>query len=172
MLTFFYIAILLVLIVITIQDFRFRAISWITIPLLFGFIVSRSLLIADSKNVLTSTFQNWAFLIFQMLFLIVYFSIRNKKFEPVIQSFIGWGDILFFIAIAPALCFGNFLLFIVLSILFILLFYVITQALRFKSNPQIPLAGIQSLFLILWLGIEWLVDPSISFTYLPAYFAN
>jgi hypothetical protein len=155
-----------------VQDFRFRAISWICIPLLFISVLAKALFVSDSLVVLDYIMQNILFIILQMGVLILYFSIRKKKFESVINSYIGWGDILFFVAIAPALCFGNFLLFIVFSILFILISYSILSIFKINTNKQIPLAGIQSVFLLFWFTGEWIFDPSLSYTYLPLYFVS
>jgi hypothetical protein len=172
MLNLTYITTFVLLLLITVQDFRFRAISWIWIPLLFISVLAKALFVSDSLVVLDSIMQNILFIVLQMGVLILYFSIRKKKFESVINSYIGWGDILFFVAIAPALCFGNFLLFIVFSILFILISYSILSIFKINTDKQIPLAGIQSVFLLFWFTGEWIFDPFLSYTYLPLYFVS
>lgn len=172
MLHFIYIITFILLLLIIVQDFQFRAISWIWIPLLFLSVLIKSFILSDQEMILDSILQNVLFIFLQITILIIYFSIKRKKFESVINSYIGWGDILFFLAIAPALCFGNFLLFIVFSILVILISYSALSLFKIKTDKQIPLAGLQSIFLLIWLGIEWVFDHSLSYTYLPLYFVD
>lgn len=166
-----YLLLLLVLSVVIFQDFRLRAIHWILIPSLLFLCIYKSRAIAGTEQMQSAFGQNSLFIIVQLVILIFYFSFRTKKIEPVINSYLGLGDVLFLIAIAPSFCFGNFLLFIVGGFTLILIAYGLFSILKIKTQRQIPLAGIQSVFLSFWLGCEWLFFPKLSFTYLPLYFA-
>lgn len=168
----FYIACFLILSVITLQDFKSRSISWVLIPLLFVSTFIKGMEVEESEIIQSAILSNSIFIIFQLAVLIIYFSIKTKRVNWVVDQYIGWGDILFLLAISPVFCFGNFILFTVVSLMGTLLFYFGLTLFKKNANPQIPLAGIQSMFLMGWFAFEISTHQLISHQYLLNYFVN
>lgn len=170
--TLLYILSFLWLIIITLQDFKYRAISWVLIPLLFFSTGIKAIYSLESETVQSAVISNSLFIIAQISILILYFSIKTGKLNFIIDKYIGTGDVLFFFAITPVFCLGNFILFIVVSLLLVILFYFVLSQVKKNFNPQIPLAGIQSIFLIGWFLFEIFIDPTLSHQYLLNYLVN
>lgn len=167
-----YILALAALAIIAVQDFKFRAIHWVTLPVLFCMLVLKTNFQIEKNIIIESTLLNFSFVFFQILILMIYFTVRKRHFEKVINTYLGLGDVLFLLAIAPALGFGNYLLFLVTSLLLTLLFFPLYTYFRKVKSPEIPLAGIQAILFSFWLITEWAFNLNISHTYLPVYFAN
>ena len=75
----------------------------------------------------------------------VYFSVKERTFVNIINTKIGIGDVLFFIACAFIFSLPNFILFFTFSLLASALIVALFQKSIGKQN--IPLAGIMSVFL-------------------------
>jgi hypothetical protein len=127
-------------------DFRYRALPvyMLVIALVFG------ILISVSKNGLSFTLYfsavNTILISLQLGLTTLYFSIKTGKFVNIFNSYLGIGDLIFFLVVI--LCFSpvNFILFIISSGLITLLFYVPS-----REKVLIPLAGSQSVILCLIL---------------------
>ncbi len=125
------------------QDFKDRAISWFLPFLLFGlgFCVK-----------FWQTDLNWremlallSFIILQLSILYIILAFRYKTLKIKLTSnFLGWGDILFFIAMIPFFGFEEYIILFVLGLGFSLIGHqLIVKKLNTKS---IPLAGWLSVF--------------------------
>jgi hypothetical protein len=90
---------------------------------------------------------NVVFILINVIGLSIYFSFKNKVLVNPIDTYIGLGDIIFFLALTPLLHFKPFILFFVIGLFFSLLIHFVF--LLFKPVQTIPLAGYLSLFLII-----------------------
>lgn len=100
-----------------------------------------------------NTFINLGAIISILLisYVIMAYVFKKKK----LQESMGWGDVLFLFGFAvsfPTLSFLNFFIF---SIFFTLAIHFL-QKKGNKKQPSIPLAGSQSIFLLLVYGANWL----------------
>jgi hypothetical protein len=131
-----------VLTMIAYYDFKYRALPvyLLVMAIVFGILVS------ISRNglsfVLFNTGVNALLISLQLSLTTLYFSVRNRKFINIFDSYLGIGDLIFFLVII--LCFSpvNFILFIIISGFFTILFYA-----GRKNGTLIPLAGNQAVML-------------------------
>ena len=112
---FFYILVLFLLSVIVYQDFRYRAISWVTLPLLFATFTANYILETDFNSFLQSFLFNIGFIVFQLIAVTVYFSLKNRAITNITSKYIGWGDILFFTVASAVFSPVNFIVFYLLG---------------------------------------------------------
>ena len=146
-----YIIVLFLLVAIIFQDFRFRAVSWIILPVLFLAIVAIRIHEDGINNALTNTAINFALVSLQLIFTLGYFVLIHKmKVSDFTRRFIGWGDILFFIAVTPAFTFPVYLAYMVTGLLLTLAVYSTGRSLRRQTSAplQIPLAGLFAFYTI------------------------
>lgn len=133
------------------QDFKSRAISWILIPFLFVLFGLKSLLQTGMNDTLQILVINLLFIGVQMFLLTLWMSIKNRRWISVFDSYLGWGDVLFFVAIALAFNPIEYVLFYVISIAITLTVSVFYLAYSKKVSKQIPLAGAMATVLIGWM---------------------
>jgi hypothetical protein len=149
--------------VIAFQDFRQRAVSWFLFPIfgLCGCFLSYFTLGSFSIVLGHITF-NSLFLILQYLLLKGFFILRHSS--HIINSKIGLGDILFLLSATCYFSFLNYVSFYIFSLLFSLIAYLLVCRIKSSANDQqhtIPLAGLQSVFIILYIGLSALLNNSI-----------
>nr|WP_294862127.1 prepilin peptidase [uncultured Fluviicola sp.] len=137
-------AVILILISILYQDFRYREIWWFTPPLLLigGLIYKWETL-------------NWQYFLFNFLFisvvisfLVVYVRIRFKS-NNLFKDYFGLGDVLVLLAITPIFGFPFFIYFFTCSTIISLIGYILFSL--FKAQKSIPYAGYISLCTIAFL---------------------
>lgn len=152
---FLKITILLTLLFIAWQDFKFRAVyAWLFAVLLALFATSKSLLI--SPMLMLSDFAfNLAFLGIQLLLLSLYFSFKAKKWTNIFKERFGLGDLFFLICIATYLSPFNYVAYYILSLLAVLIFSLCWNKFSKTKNVQIPLAGEQAIVMIVCLLISY-----------------
>src|SRR5690554_3663511 len=92
--------VLICLVFIGYQDLRYRAVYWLCFPLL----TILFLLIKSNKASMSASVYDalWGLLFFgvQLLVLWVYFSLKTKKMILLTNGYLGWGDILFLVALS------------------------------------------------------------------------
>jgi hypothetical protein len=150
------ILILVVLTLIFLQDLKSRAVYWFLFPIL-------SILLIALRFQHTFSWSDWrksvlinvGFITVQLIFLTLYFSLKNKKWVNITARLLGLGDILFLSSIAFYLSVLNFLFFYITSLIGVLILWLIWQGVSFKKNKHIPLAGFQSLIFMLFLACDW-----------------
>ncbi|PTX64081.1 type IV leader peptidase family protein [Kordia periserrulae] len=155
--TILIILLLLLFGIISIQDFKYRAIH---AYLLLGIaVVSVLINLLEPLLTLYEMLKSMAFLTCTSVGFMIYQTIKNKQLENPIDTSIGLGDILFFIAITPLFQIHNYIVFFISGLLISILLFVATKNLR--KQPTIPLAGYLSLFLIICFGLKLsnLVNP-------------
>ncbi|WP_196896059.1 hypothetical protein [Aureivirga marina] len=144
MILLIYLVIAIISAILIYQDLKFRAISAITIPILW--IVS----LLYRSQILGWFYIDliWSYCIFLVILLLLFFYVKWKKIESEsgVFSGLGYGDILYFIAIIPLFYSRTFLLFLVSGLLFSLLIHSFLK--RFQKNKSIPLAGYFSMYLL------------------------
>lgn len=138
------IAVIVILLSILYQDFRYREIWWFTPPLLLigGFIYNR-------ENLNWEHFGfNFLFISILISFLVVYVRIRFKS-TNLFRDYFGLGDVLVLLAITPLFGFPFFIYFFTASTIVSLLGYLLASL--FKTQKSIPYAGYISLCTLAFL---------------------
>lgn len=153
--TFNTICLLVFLVLIILQDFKHRAISWVLIPLT---------LIAHSLNAVEGVPQNVfyknciiniGFIALQLILLSMYLSIKNKRLVNIFDTYLGWGDVLFFVVLCVGFSPLNFIIFYISAMTLTLMASIIYNQILTKNKLQsIPLAGALSALLIVAIIIK------------------
>lgn len=137
------------------QDLKYRTVYWWAFPVLALLMFSLKCSFSGWQEALIHTGYGMLFLSLQLAVLWGYFSIKNKKLINLTNNYLGWGDVLFLVAISCYLSPGNYVVFYVVSLLVVLVYILLTELLSGKQrNPHIPLAGLQAAL----LGLLMLVD--------------
>lgn len=92
---------------------------------------------------------NAIFILINIIGLVIYFSVKNKKLINPINKSIGLGDLLFFFALTPLFNVKPFIVFFIFGLLFSLVTHLLISILKKDKNATIPLAGYLSAFLII-----------------------
>lgn len=135
---------ILVLLIIVYQDLKQRTIH-VALPVI-TFILALVINYFTFELSSTDALLNLAFIAFNIIVLIIYFSIKSKKIVNPIDTAIGLGDIVFFIAITPLFTLRPFVLFFIFGLVFSLLMHLIGNIVR--EIKTIPLAGYFAMFLV------------------------
>lgn len=113
-------------------------------------------------GILVQTVANLCFVLLILSVALLYFFIRYKSISTFITRQFGLGDALMLLAVCPLLPLPNFILFLCLSNILILLVELIKRLLRPGSDKTIPYAGYLSLFLTVWTLSTFFI-PNINF---------
>lgn len=151
-----------IFLMVSFQDFKYRAISWWLIPLLGAVIIINGLLIISINTLAIYFFINLGFIFFQFSILTIYFSIRNKKKVNILNTYIGLGDILFLIVLCAFFEPYQFIIFNVVGLFLVLIVYLLITLVNKKVSELIPLAGSLSLIMVVLIFIHALV-PNLNF---------
>jgi hypothetical protein len=150
------ILILVILTLIFLQDLKSRAVYWFLFPILsILLIVLRFHHPFSWSDWEKSTLINAGFITVQLVFLTLYFSLKNRKWVNITTGLLGLGDILFLLSIAFYLSVLNFLVFYIASLICVLVLWLTLQGVSVKKYKYIPLAGFQSLIFMLFLACDW-----------------
>lgn len=153
------IIILICLAFIFYQDMRYRAVYWICFPVLAVMLLALKYSLAGFSEGLTDAGYGLLFLLIQLFFLWIYFSLKKKKIVNIASDYLGWGDILFLIAITFYLSPGNYVLFYISSLILVLIYAICGGYLQEKEeNKHIPLAGLQAGLLGLLMVTDYLLQ--------------
>ncbi len=145
--------------VIFVQDTRSRSVHWLLFPALAVLFVAAGLLQHHSfLQLLQTALINILFLVVQFLLVSVYFFSKQKRWVNITAELIGWGDILLLLCVCFYLPVLNYLFFYIASLIMVLVVWIALQAVSRQRNEHIPLAGLQALFLLLFLIVNrfWL----------------
>jgi len=146
----------LLLLIIVVQDFRYRQISWLLLPLLFLALGFRAVVSLGFQEAGILSLKNAAFLVIQFAALYVFYFLKERKQVSLLNHKIGAGDVLFFIAICPAMSLLNFLFYYLLGVACTLAGYLLVRLFAKNTSPEVPLAGCLSLAMILFLSTHYL----------------
>ena len=132
------------------QDFKDRAISWY-LPLLILLLGLVSAFV--NETILWSEYlASLSFVVLQIAGLYVYLAIKKKSIKiNLTGDFLGWGDLLFFVAIIPYFGFKEYVVLLITGMALSLLAQKIVQL--FYRSDSIPLAGWLSVFYGLYMLI-------------------
>ena len=139
---------LMLLLVLFVQDIKDRSVSWILFPILFLLLaLSRWLNGIGYQEFFYQSFSNLAFLIFQLVAVNIYFSIKQRSRVNITNGMLGWGDILFLVTIAFYFPLYLFILFYLCSLFVVIVSWSLWKKFTESRTEQIPLAGLQAIFL-------------------------
>lgn len=148
----------ILLLIIFIQDLRYQAVSWIFFPVGFLFMGILSFYNGIRSDLIFNSVINTAFVLFQLGIIYLFTWIRFKERKNIFKSSFGLGDFLFLIMIIPMFSPVNYILFFLTSIIFSLILFMLLRVLNLYKKEKVPLAGFQSLFLIVVIGMQTLVQ--------------
>lgn len=149
----------LVLLFVIIQDLKNRSIHIVLPILIFGIAVVINYLSVDLNY--KDIAYNSAFILVNILGIVIYFSIKNKALINPIDTALGMGDVVFFIAITPLFSFRTYILFFIAGLIFSLIAHGVYTL--FEKTKTIPLAGYLALFLILNLLVKHVLKIDLVF---------
>lgn len=150
------IIILLILIVIIYQDFRYLEVSWILFPVMLISSVWFILYEINLKTLFLNTGINLCFLCLLLGFVTAYIFIKEKKITKL-PEYLGMGDIIFLVIVSILLSPVNYIIFNIFSYLLILLTYSLLGSFR-KKSVRIPLAGLQAAFLFILILLSTFIS--------------
>jgi hypothetical protein len=145
---------IILLLVIFYQDFTKREISWFLIPLLLILFTSNGLLQINLEEFGWYFGINLLQLTLNLLGVTLIISIKEKRLVNIIDSYIGLGDILFFLLLTTVFSPINFMVFYYGSILISIIIYGSIKFIDKENKKPIPLAGLMSLMLIITIALE------------------
>ncbi|TRW97017.1 prepilin peptidase [Flavobacterium gawalongense] len=149
-----YIGLLFCLLAVFFQDWKYRRIH-VGLPLaifLFSFYVIQH----ENKILFKIIVYNLGFFLLTLSILILYMSLKTKKFLNPFQNYFGLGDLLFYVAIAPLFLLQNYILFFIFSMIF-----AIGLQLGLKKiirENTVPLAGFSALLLFILIIKDMMLD--------------
>lgn len=164
------IALLILFSFIIYEDFKYHAITWFIVPLIFILVFFNGIIQINFKILMGYFLINSGIIILQLLGLIIYFYFKEKRITGIINKQLGLGDILILFAMALFFAPVNFVLFILISLILTLLVSIIKFSVFPKRNRQIPLAGYWGIYMNL-LILAQLFNPIISY-YQITYFED
>lgn len=138
----------LIFFIILLQDIKFRAVHWISFPVLLGLCIYYKL------EIISWTQIGWSliFLTILLLSLTIYLTIKEQRFIKITQGYFSLGDILFLIAVIPLFDVKTFMLFFIVGTIFTLIVHLLISL--FTLQKTIPYAGYMSLVGIAYLFLE------------------
>jgi hypothetical protein len=136
---------LLCLVIVFIQDWKFRKIH-VVLPLVI-FVVSFFIIPIKKYDLLEIVLFNTGFFLITLSILTFYMSLKSKKFLNPFLYYFGLGDLLLYTAITPFFLLKNYILFFILSLLFAIVLQFGLK--KFIKEETVPLAGFTSLFLLI-----------------------
>jgi uncharacterized membrane protein YdcZ (DUF606 family) len=132
------------------QDFKDRAISWY-LPVLI-FLVGLIGAFVNETFIWRDYLASLSFVILQIAGLYIYLAVKKKSIKINLTSdFLGWGDLLFFMAIIPYFGFKKYVVLLIAGMMMSLLAQKVVQL--FYRSDSIPLAGWLSIFYGLYMLI-------------------
>lgn len=151
------IALVLVLMIMGIQDFKYRGISWCFFPVL-----AILLWFSNADFILLHFMMNVGFLALIYVLLSVWVSIKEQAFVNLTRLYLGPGDLLFLLCLSLYFPPLSFFLFYSFSLLLISIAYGLYFLLIKSGKGTIPLAGIQGIILLFAMIISWYLNIDLS----------
>ncbi|MDF2456910.1 MAG: type leader peptidase [Cytophagaceae bacterium] len=129
------------------EDFRERAVHLWLFPLLIAAALCHDTVHFEWEHLLI----NLTVLLIQLLVLTTYFSFKHKQIINITQTYLGWGDILFWLVLCCLFSPLNFIVFYMSSLCLAVVGSLLIPVFRAEGS-RIPLAGMQALLLVLFLA--------------------
>ena len=150
------------LILVSYQDYKYRAVTWLVFPLMSIVFLYYSLIKTSFELFLTSSFINFFFVGFQLLSITAYFSIKELKLVNISKGYLGLGDILFLLNLCLIFSPINFIVFYLGTLILVIILFLLCRIARLGSFEKIPLAGIQALCLLVLLLVTKVKTVSLT----------
>lgn len=123
------------------QDFKSKRIHVYWLFFWGGLLITNGLLsIQNPLSMLTTII----FLVFIFFVLKIYVSVKAKRWEKLVDRYIGKADVIILLFLCFALSLLNYVAFLI-SVCFIGILYAIASSSRSKGKVRIPLAGIMTI---------------------------
>ena len=152
-------AVVVLLVIISWEDFVGRTVHAILFPLVLLLSVAYSYQSLSVYEILYNVLVSGCFLIVQALALLIYFIVKHKRWVNLTNEYLGWGDVLFLLSILPFFSPIAYLIFYLASLILTIILVLLYRAISKNGLKFIPLAGIQSLMLIVVLTYHQFVCP-------------
>ena len=146
------------LVILVIEDFRKREISWPLVVLVFILLFIQNYIQLSLNETIKQISFNLFIVLIQLSSILFYIKLKKGFSEKVIDVYLGWGDLLLLIAFSPAFSPGSFLVFMLMVFLFTLIVYGLLLIFKINHKKEIPLAGIFALFFILHLFTQQFIS--------------
>lgn len=145
------------------EDQKHRAVSWIVFPFLALTFIACSLSYLSLVELLYNISYNLGFLLMQLLLISIYFSVKERRIIIITQNYLGVGDILFLICLAFLFSPINYIVFYFTSLFIILVGIFVYMIVKRNFNSRLPLAGFQSLLLLMAILVNLVYDSRFKF---------
>lgn len=134
-------------------DFKERQFPWWAIALCFSCIVSLGIMQLEIQTFFKASLLNMAFVLVQLLLLMFWFLIKQRRLINIVDTYLGLGDILFFLTTCFAFSFFNFIFYHFISLVITLVVALLMIKKSENKKQGIPVAGILSVILALFMLI-------------------
>lgn len=141
------------------QDIKHRAMHIILPIILFAIGIAQFLFM---KHDILELIMTISFLTFVFLGLFIYMSVKSKKIINPIDSSIGLGDIVFFIAITPFFFSTTYIIFFTTGMIFSILCHFVFNR---RKELHVPLAGYLSIYLLLFIALNYYTTNELFYTH-------
>jgi len=149
--------------VIIFQDFKYRQIFWLTLPVLFLIFTGQSIFFNGLKYAALYFMVNFCFLVFIFLSGVLLVAVAKKASLPeTFKTFTGIGDVLFFLVVCTAFSPFMYLAYCGLSALVAISGYLLYNSLVKNVQISSPFAGVMALLLVFFITIRQ-VNPAFDF---------
>tara|TARA_B110000977_G_scaffold125206_1_gene160363 strand:+ start:1082 stop:1603 length:522 start_codon:yes stop_codon:yes gene_type:complete len=146
MLWFINVFLIVCLLTLCIEDGKNREVRLYVLLLLGVFLFSRAMLLNESPiNILQFWLINNLVFMVELVFLKMYFSFRNKKVEPLINRYLGLGDVLFISLLGLSFSTYNFVVFLLASLCIALVVSCVLVQYKKIESKNIPLISLLSI---------------------------
>lgn len=143
--------------IVVFQDFKNRSISWFLIPLLFIAFSGSALLKIETQEFITYSGINLTIIVLNLIGITLFVWLKEKKLKNIVDTYLGLGDILFFLVLTTVFSPLNFIVFYLGSIMLITIIYGCIILFNKQKNTLIPLAGAMSMLLMMVLVADLLI---------------
>lgn len=126
------------------QDFKSRQVHVFLLIALFGVTILINYLTKNLNYI--EIVKIAGFIALNIIGLVIYFSIKSRAIINPIDKFLGLGDIIYLVSIAPLFTLNKFIIYFIMGLLFSLIVHVLFK--KFFNDKTIPLAGYLSIYLI------------------------
>lgn len=130
------------------EDFRYRAINWIWIAILTLLILFIQPL--NWSYIATNIF----FVTLKIILLSIYFSLKHKRQINIFRYYLGIGDLVFFLPLCLLFSPINLIAFFIFSLLLSLSGFTLFNSISKNKSETVPLAGCMAISLCLVLSIS------------------
>jgi len=157
-------AIIVILLMIALEDFRHRQVHVLWFILLIVAILLESFGVTGQTEHLNHFLTNLLFIIVQWLGITLFFTLKTKKLVNVMDRYIGWGDAVLLFAFALLLPPLSFALFMILSYVLVLIISLIRLSLNRSKPYPVPLAGWLGIFMMVLISLDQASILSLSYS--------